>query len=81
MSLTNEEILQYAEKYIETNGEADVSDADCDTIEYLLENCEITIPTGNRFFVNVNCKNIRSHIINKRGRKKIKSRRGNSSKY
>ena len=55
MALTREELLDYAEKHIDLGEEIDVLKSDCDIIEFLLDNCKITIPQENRFFVNVNC--------------------------
>lgn len=69
MSLTKEQLLEYAEKHIDTNKDYDVLKTDCDIIEFLLKNCEITIPAKNRFFVNVNCEGILNYVMNKRGQK------------
>ena len=33
--------------------------ADCEHIRTLLKNCRITVPNQNRFFVSVNCANLR----------------------
>ena len=66
MSLTREELFLNTEKYIDINDECDVLKADCDSIEFLLDNCEITIPEKNRFFVTVNCDGIQNYIYSRR---------------
>lgn len=69
MALTREELLDYAEKHIDPGEEIDVLKSDCDIIEFLLDNCKITIPKGNRFFVNVNCEGIPNYVLEKRAQK------------
>lgn len=66
MSLTRKELLDYAERHSNKGDASDVLKADCDIIIYLFENCEITVPENNRFFVNVNCEGILKHIAWKR---------------
>ena len=66
MSLTREELFLNTEKYIDIKDECDVLKADCDSIEFLLDNCEITIPEKNRFFVTVNCDGIQNYIYSRR---------------
>ena len=48
-------------KGVDENGS--VLGIDCDIIEYLFDNCEITIPEENRFFVNVNCDGIQREVF------------------
>lgn len=66
MSLSREELIAYVEKNIEIGEEYDVLEADCKNIIFLLNNCEITIPESNRFFVTVNCGGIQNHIYAQR---------------
>ena len=66
MALTREQLIDYAEQHIDMGEEYDVLKADCDNIEFLLDNCEITVPKENCFFVNVNCEGIQNHITLKR---------------
>ena len=42
---------------------ADVFETDCKIVEHLLDLCEITVPTENRFFVRVNCGGIQHSVI------------------
>lgn len=62
MALSRDELIAYAEKSIEIHGEADALERDCKNIIFLLENCEITVPESNRFFVEVNCNGIQNRI-------------------
>lgn len=63
MSLNREKLENYANEHIEIENECDVLKDDCDIIEFLLDNCEITIPENNRFFVNVNCESISNSVM------------------
>ncbi len=65
MSKSREELLSYAEARIEVKNDS-VLEQDCDIIEYMLDNCEITVSENNRFFAEVNCENIINHICYKR---------------
>ncbi len=62
MALSRDELVAYAEKSIEINGEADALERDCKNIIFLLDNCEITVPESNCFFVEVNCNGIQNRI-------------------
>lgn len=42
--------------------ESDVFSTDCDTVSFLLDNCEITVPKESRYFVKVNCGGIQSMV-------------------
>ncbi|MDY4976812.1 MAG: pyruvate formate lyase family protein [Clostridia bacterium] len=68
MALTREEILDYAEKVIEPN-KCDILQKDCKILEYMFDNCMITVPKENRFFVCVNTAGIQQEIICKRTQK------------
>ncbi len=65
MPKSREELLKYAEARIEVKSDS-VLEQDCDILEYMLDNCEITVPENNRFFVEINCENIINHICYKR---------------
>ena len=52
MALNREELLAYLENNAEIKGDCDVLETDCRNIIFLLDNCEITIPENNRFFVD-----------------------------
>lgn len=71
MCLNREELIAYAEKYIEVSEDCAVLETDCNLIEFFLENCEIHIPKDNHFFVNVNCSEIKTYITWKRAQKYI----------
>lgn len=62
MSLTRGEMLGYVLENIE-NEPKDILTKDCDTLEYLFDNCTIKIPKENRFFVSVNTADITWDII------------------
>ena len=68
MALNREELLAYLENNAEIKGDCDVLETDCRNIIFLLDNCEITIPENNRFFVEVNCSEIQNHIYYQRMR-------------
>ena len=68
MALNREELLAYLENNAEIKGDCDVLETDCRNIIFLLDNCEITIPENNRFFVDVNCSEIPNHICRRRMR-------------
>ena len=55
MSLTREQMEAFIAKHIHINEEIDVLETGCTLIAYLLDNCQITVPEENRFFVSVNC--------------------------
>lgn len=66
MSLRREELLEYAMQNFEVGKNDDVLELDCQNIVYLLENCEITVPENNRFFVEVNCAEVQHEVYWKR---------------
>ena len=53
MSKNNQELSAYAMAHAVPNGEENVLRADADIIEYILENCEISLTDANNFFVTV----------------------------
>lgn len=59
-------LLDEALKRVPLNGEEDVLKADCDIAQYLLENCEITVPKINRFMVGVDCRDVRDEVERQR---------------
>lgn len=67
MSLDREKLLAYAYERKEIGADVpDVLENDCDIIEFFLDNCEITIPENNTFFVNVNCAKILNQFSGER---------------
>ena len=59
--MIREELKKYALKKAEVY-EKDVFSADCDTVSYLLDNCEMIVPEGSRYFVKVNCGGIQAAV-------------------
>ena len=66
MSLSREELLNWAENRVVFGEGLDILKNDCEIIAFMLDNCEIEIPERNRIFVNVNCKGISNVVIEKR---------------
>ena len=66
MALSREELIAYIENTNEIKGDCDVLAQDCKNIIFLLDNCEITVPESNRFFVDVNSAAIQEHICDLR---------------
>ena len=66
MALNREELITYLENNVEIKGDCDVLEHDCKNIIFLLDNCEITVPKSNRFFVEINCSGIQEHIYCRR---------------
>jgi len=62
--MLREDFLEYAENY-ECIGK-DIFENDCNLIIYMLENCEITVPEENEFFVRVSCGYVFSPLVVKR---------------
>lgn len=60
MALGTTQLKIYAKKRADEVIRGDVRpfDADCDVITYMLDNCEITIGDKDRFFGDVNCRDI-----------------------
>ncbi|MBE7053206.1 MAG: DUF3029 family protein [Ruminococcaceae bacterium] len=69
MPLNREALEKYAFERIDFEDEYDVLKTDCDIIEFLLDNCEITLEKENYFFVNVNCKNVLNKVYMTRFKK------------
>ena len=68
MPLTEKELRTYAVNY--KKGEnTDVFEEDCDVLVYLLDNCTVTMPPENRFFVSVNAGDIMFNKSCDRGNK------------
>lgn len=65
MSLTREEIVNYIENVIEPK-KCDTLQKDCEILEYMFDNCTITVLEENRFFVCVNTDGIQPGMISKR---------------
>jgi len=68
MALNREELITYLENNVEIKSDCDVLKHDCKNIIFLLDNCEITVPESNRFFIEVNCSGIPNHIYYRRMR-------------
>lgn len=66
MSIEREQLFAYAFEHLDAKDEEDVLSADCDIIEYLFDNCTITIHNEDRFFVSVNVDGIQTQTFNKR---------------
>lgn len=69
MPLSNESLFKFAEKHIDVDKDCSLLKTDCDILEYLLDNCEITIPDQNRYFVSVNCEGITNRVTLLRAQK------------
>ena len=54
MALSRDELIAYAVQNVGIGENSDILELDCKNIIFLLENCEITIPQNNLFFVHVN---------------------------
>ena len=68
MSLSREELLNWAENRVVFGEGIDILENDCEIIAFMLDNCEIEIPERNRIFVKVNCAGISNLVIKKRKR-------------
>ncbi|MBE6651733.1 MAG: hypothetical protein E7613_10545, partial [Ruminococcaceae bacterium] len=68
MAFNREELITYLENNVEIKSDCDVLKHDCKNIIFLLDNCEITVPESNRFFIEVNCSGIPNHIYYRRMR-------------
>lgn len=53
MAMTRDQLSAYAQARARQGG--DVFAVHCDIIIHLLDNCKITVPKENRFFISVNC--------------------------
>ena len=53
MSLSREELLNWAKNRVVFGEGLDILKNDCEIIVFMLEHCEIKIPEQNRFFVLV----------------------------
>ena len=62
MPLTREQMVEHILKNIETQ-DCDTETKDAEKLEFLFDNCEITIPDENRYFVSVNCFEISQQIL------------------
>ena len=62
-------MLEFVKSNIDKGNEIDVLKADCNNIEFILDNCEMTIPKENVFFANVNCDGLQGAIIWERAAK------------
>lgn len=66
MPLKKEEMIERLKEHIDN---IDVLNADCDIIEFMLDNCTITIPDENKFFVNTDTEEITMHVKTIRAKK------------
>lgn len=69
MPKTREELIKFAEQYIDIGNEPDCVKSDAEIVSYLLENCELIIPENNNFFVDVNCEGVAWHLTYNRAGK------------
>lgn len=53
-----DKMLEFVKNNIDKGNGIDILKADCDNIEFILDNCDIVIPKENSFFVNVNCEDL-----------------------
>ena len=68
MTLNREKLIEYAFRNVDIGDDCDVLEADCKNIVFLFDNCEITIPKENRFFVNVDCDGIQRMVLYRRAK-------------
>ena len=61
--MTHEQLLAFAKTRMDCGDEPDILVADCDITEFMLDNCEITVPEENTFFVETNCYAIHSPVM------------------
>lgn len=66
MSTNQERVMDYALSHMEIGEDCDVLENDCRILEYVMEQCEITVPEDNRFFVEVDCSGILNELCWKR---------------
>ncbi len=66
MSYSESELLLYAEKLEQARSTQRVFQTDCELLVFLLDHCTITVPSQNRFFVEVNTEFISKRITAKR---------------
>ena len=59
--MEREKILEIIRKKSDENVEGDVFSCDCESIAFILDNCEITVPDDNRFFVKINAVGLRGN--------------------
>ncbi len=62
MSMTNKELKSYIETRWQCENEIDVLEKDCESMVFLMDNCEISVPAQNRFFVDVNCHHLAAEL-------------------
>ena len=67
--MTREELLLFAKTCADSGDDCSVFEKDREIVEFLLDNCEITVPEENRYFVNVNCEGITGSVISERAKK------------
>lgn len=68
MSLSREELEVWVRSHTCVGEGIDVLKNDCERIVFLLDNCDMVIPEGNRFFVRVNCEGIADTVTGARWR-------------
>ena len=61
--MTHEQLLAFAKSRMNPGDEPDILVADCDITEFMLDNCEITVPEENAFFVETNCYGVHSPVM------------------
>ncbi len=68
LSLSKEELKAEILSRVKCGEGIDVFENDCDIIVFMLENCEISIPEQNRFFVRVSCEGLTDTVMDMRRR-------------
>ena len=57
------EMLAFGESKVDACQKGDILKNSCDVMEYLLDNCEITVPEENRFFVHTNVGYLQNELM------------------
>lgn len=66
MGMSLENLKKHAYTIYKSGKEPDILENDSKIIEFLLDNCEISFPEENKFFANINCKDLASEISHRR---------------
>ena len=57
------EMLAFGESKVGACQKGEILKNSCDVMEYLLDNCEITVPEENRFFVHTNVGYLQNELM------------------
>lgn len=66
MSMSSEQLIAEVEQITKSSSGKDILTVDSEIIVFLLDHCDIEIPSQNRFFIKVNCESIAYSIWRKR---------------